>query len=206
MSFYMKKLSIFLKEALDQNIRKWIKGIFDVEISLNDSNRLSDLNIKADELKRTDNPFEFADYINNNDFLNIIKNKNIGFPFASMIVSKPNEFLNINDKKSEPNLYGYFKTSEDNVTYFVGICMYDINISLIDDFVTLVDLESVNFVKDNIELSKIILQQFIKDIKTINKNYKGIAIKPITDPHKSFLTKIGFKKSVDNENILVYNL
>lgn len=203
----MKDIVVFLKEALSKDMLQLFNGIFDVEIALFKAKRLTDINIKNDELKKNNDPIEFSDYMNNNVFQKIIKNKEIGFAFTSMILNKPNQFLQINDKKSEPSMYCYFKVNEDNVNYLVSLCMYDTEVTLIENYMTLINIESVNFVKDNIELTKIILKQFSDLTSSIGtKNYKGLAIKPLTDPHKSFLMKIGFKKTSDNENILIYDL
>lgn len=208
----MKHYTQYINEALDSEIQKFLKGIYDVEIALFKSGKLQDIEIKQgtdikqneiNELKRIKNPFEFKNYSTDKVLLSIINDKNIGFPETSKILKGKNTLL---PENSAPFMYAYWKNTEDNITYFIGLCMYDINKSLKDDYLTIINIETVSFIKDEFGLAKTILGQFIKDIENLNKNYEGLVVKPIDAKHKTFFNKLGFVNDKEDKNLMIYNI
>ena len=83
--------------------------------------------------------------------------------------------------------------------------MYDKNVTYIDSFIHLINIESSLIVSESLPLLKAMLNDFIK---TINKegNYNGISAKPTHPKIKATLIKLGFRVSNDNKNLLVYKI
>ena len=84
--------------------------------------------------------------------------------------------------------------------------MFDQNVSYIDNFIHLIEIESSLIVKNPVPLNKAILMDFIKYIKSKNQQIIGITAKPTHPKMKAILIKLGFDSFKDNKEILTYKI
>ena len=200
----MISILAYIHESLKTDIQKWLKDIYQTQQSLIKDNKLQPIQVDTSKLNKSKKSFIFDEYATDETFKKIINNKQVGFTVTSQILRIPNQYLKDDDKEYKPDCIPYWYKDDKNV-YFVGLCMYDKNVTYIDSFIHLINIESSLIVSESLPLLKAILNDFIK---TINKegNYNGISAKPTHPKIKATLIKLGFNASNDNKNILTYKI
>lgn len=200
----MKSLITYISEALDQKIQKWLKQIYQTQQTLIKNNKVEPIEIDVEKLNKPEKEFLYDNYSNDPIFKKILADKNFGFTVINQMFRLDKKYLVDNDKEYKPDCYPYWYQSDANI-YFVGLCLYDKNITYIENYINLIGIESSLMVNNSADLNKAILNDFIKVIPKIG-NYKGITIKPIHPKMKAIFIKLGFKVSSDNKEILIYKL
>ena len=200
----MISILAYIHESLKTDIQKCLKDIYQTQQSLIKDNKLQPIQVDTSKLNKPKKSFIFDEYATDETFKKIINNKQVGFTVASQMLRIPNQYLKDDDKEYKPDCIPYWYKDDKNV-YFVGLCMYDKNVTYIDSFIHLINIESSLIVSESLPLLKSILNDFIK---TINKegNYNGISAKPTHPKIKATLIKLGFNASNDNKNILTYKI
>ena len=200
----MISILTYIHESLKTDIQKWLKDIYQTQQSLIKDNKLHPIQVDTSKLNKPKKSFIFDEYATDETFKKIINNKQVGFTVASQMLRIPNQYLKDDDKEYKPDCIPYWYKDDKNV-YFVGLCMYDKDVTYIDSFIHLINIESSLIVSESLPLLKAILNDFIK---TINKegNYNGISAKPTHPKIKATLIKLGFNASNDNKNILTYKI
>ena len=200
----MISILAYIHESLKTDIQKWLKDIYQTQQSLIKDNKLHPIQVDTSKLNKPKKSFIFDEYATDEIFKKIINNKQTGFSVASQLLRIPNQYLKDEDKEYKPDCMPYWYKVDKNV-YFVGLCMYDKNVTYIDGFIHLINIESSLIVSESLPLLKAMLNDFIK---TINKegNYNGISAKPAHPKIKATLIKLGFRVSNDNKNLLVYKI
>ena len=201
----MISILAYIHESLKTDIQKWLKDIYQTQQSLIKDNKLQPIQVDTSKLNKPKKSFIFDEYATDETFKKIINNKQVGFTVASQMLRIPNQYLKDDDKEYKPDCIPYWYKDDKNV-YFVGLCMYDKNVTYIDGFIHLINIESSLIVSESLPLLKAMLNDFIN--KIINKlgNYNGISAKPTHPKIKATLIKLGFSVSKDNKNLLVYKI
>ena len=231
----MISILAYIHESLKTDIQKWLKDIYQTQQSLIKDNKLQPIQVDTSKLNKPKKSFIFDEYATDETFKKIINNKQVGFTVASQMLRIPNQYLKDDDKEYKPDCIPYWYKDDKNV-YFVGLCMYDKNVTYIDSFIHLINIESSLIVSESLPLLKAMLNDFIKTIDkegnyNLEKtklahlyyryiysmvlmpydykkegNYNGISAKPTHPKIKATLIKLGFNASNDNKNILTYKI
>jgi len=198
----MKHLTTYLFEALKNDVQKWLKQVFDGQQKLIKSNKLQPLTVDVEKLNKPEEPFLYNDFFNDNTVKLMIGNNKIGFTVINQMIKNPKQYISDKDINGECYPYWY----QDNDTIFcIGLCVYDKNVSYIENYLSLYGIESSLIVQNSKDLNKAILNDFIKQVPQIG-DYEGLAVKPIHPKMKANLQRIGFNPSQDNKEILIYKI
>ena len=223
----MKQLRQYILESLKSDVSKWLKEVYNTMQSLIKDNKLQPIDIDVNNLAKPKQSFEFDDFANDQIVKKIVSDKVIGFTVTNQMLQMPKKYLvdtnGTEEKELKPKLFPYWyrppvqkneaneedtKVSNDNIdpTYFVGIIMYDQNVTYVDGFIHLVGIETSLCVKESTPVLKAMLNDWA--LHYINKegNYQGISAKPVHPKMKAILTKLGFSSMKDNKDILTYKL
>lgn len=200
----MKSLITYIYEALDQKIQKWLKDVYNNQQQLVKDNKVQPIEVDIEKLNKPEKEFLYDNYSNDPVFKKILADKHLGFTVTNQMFRIPKQYLIDNDKEYKPDCYPYWYQSDQNI-YFVGLCLYDKNITYIENYINLIGIESSLIVNNSGDLNKAILNDFIKIIPKLG-NYKGITIKPIHPKMKATFIKLGFRSSSENKEILVYKI
>ena len=205
----MKSILLYIKEALKSDEQKWLNDVYKTNQTLVKDNKITPIEIDVKNLNKPVKPFEYDKFINDPVFKKIIEDNFVGFTVTNQLIKNANKYLKDNDKELKPNCYPYwYSTQIDKNTqnvFFVGLCLYDKNVTYIDNYLHLISIESSLIVKDSAILNKAILNDFIKVMQKVNK-YSGISAKPTHPKMKAILLKLGFKISKDNKELLTYKI
>lgn len=198
----MKSLVKYIIETLNNDTQKWLKQILDNTIKLSKSNKIEPLIVDVNQLNKPEKPFLYNDFFNNNIVKQIIGNNKLGFTVINQIIRNPKQY--ITDKEINGECYPYWYQNNDSILC-IGLCIYDKNVSYIENYLSLYGIESSLIVDNSQDLNTAILNDFTKLIPKIGK-YEGIAAKPLHPKMKAILQKIGFVPSKDNKEIFIYKI
>ena len=225
----MKNLREYIYESLKPDIVAWLKEVYDTMQKLIKDNKLEPLNVDVKLLNKPQQAFQFDDFFNDQTIKKLISDKHIGFTVINQMFQTPKKYLidgngdetkelkpkimpywyrpsnNANEAKAEEETQGE-TTEKIDPTYFVGMILYDTDISYVDNFAHIVGIESSLCVKESTPLLKAMLNDWA--LHTLNKegNYSGLSAKPIHPKMKAILLKLGFSVMKDNKDILTYKL
>lgn len=198
----MKTLTEYnIYEGLSNDIKKFFDNVFKTQEKLIKNNKVQPIDVDATKLNKPKHSFS-KDDLTDNSIKQIITSKHTGFTVAMQMLSNENKYFKDEDKEYNPECYPYFYKDDNNI-YCVGLLMYDEKITYVDQFVTLLLIESSMIVSKSINVDKAILNDFIKLMKG---KYKGICVKPVHPKLKATFTKLGFTSMKDNKDILTYKL
>lgn len=198
----MKTLTEYnIYEGLSNDVKKFFDNVFKTQEKLVEKNKVQPIDVDAAKLNKPKHSFKKED-LSDNSIKQIIASKHTGFTVAMQMLSNENKYFKDEDKEYNPECYPYFYKDGKNI-YCVGLLMYDEKINYIDQFVTLLLIESSMIVSKSINVDKGILNDFINMIKG---KYKGICVKPVHPKLKATFTKLGFTSMKDNKDILTYKL
>lgn len=200
----MKTLLNYINEALKVDVQKWIKNVYQTQQSLIKDNKIQPIKVDPNNLKKPKKSFIYDEYASDTIFKNIVSDKHVGFTVTGQMLRNVNQYLKDDDKEFQPECYPYWYQEGENV-YFVGLVMYDKNVSYIDDYFHLVNIEASLIVEESLPVLKGILKDFIK---IVNKegNYSGISAKPTHPKLKATLIKLGFNSTKENKEVLFYKI
>lgn len=198
----MKTLTEYnIYEGLSNDVKKFFDNVFKTQEKLVEKNKVQPIDVDATKLNKPKHSFKKED-LSDNSIKQIIASKHTGFTVAMQMISNENKYFKDEDKEYNPECYPYFYKDGKNI-YCVGLLMYDEKINYIDQFVTLLLIESSMIVSKSINVDKGILNDFINMMKG---KYKGICVKPVHPKLKATFTKLGFTSMKDNKDILTYKL
>jgi hypothetical protein len=198
----MKTLTEYnIYEGLSNDVKKFFDNVFKTQEKLIEKNKVQPIDVDVTKLNKPKHSFKKED-LSDNSIKQIIASKHTGFTVAMQMLSNENKYFKDEDKEYNPECYPYFYKDGKNI-YCVGLLMYDEKINYIDQFVTLLLIESSMIVSKSINVDKGILNDFINMIKG---KYKGICVKPVHPKLKATFTKLGFTSMKDNKDILTYKL
>lgn len=198
----MKTLTEYnIYEGLSNDVKKFFDNVFKTQEKLIEKNKVQPIDVDATKLNKPKHSFKKED-LSDNSIKQIIASKHTGFTVAMQMLSNENKYFKDEDKEYNPECYPYFYKDGKNI-YCVGLLMYDEKINYIDQFVTLLLIESSMIVSKSINVDKGILNDFINMMKG---KYKGICVKPVHPKLKATFTKLGFTSMKDNKDILTYKL
>lgn len=198
----MKTLTEYnIYEGLSNDVKKFFNNVFKTQEKLVEKNKVQPIDVDATKLNKPKHSFKKED-LSDNSIKQIIASKHTGFTVAMQMISNENKYFKDEDKEYNPECYPYFYKDGKNI-YCVGLLMYDEKINYIDQFVTLLLIESSMIVSKSINVDKGILNDFINMMKG---KYKGICVKPVHPKLKATFTKLGFTSMKDNKDILTYKL
>lgn len=198
----MKTLTEYnIYEGLSNDVKKFFNNVFKTQEKLVEKNKVQPIDVDATKLNKPKHSFKKED-LSDNSIKQIIASKHTGFTVAMQMISNENKYFKDEDKEYNPECYPYFYKDGKNI-YCVGLLMYDEKINYIDQFVTLLLIESSMIVSKSINVDKGILNDFINIMKG---KYKGICVKPVHPKLKATFTKLGFTSMKDNKDILTYKL
>lgn len=204
----MKSLTVYIQEALQPKYQKYFKQVYQTMQSLLKDNKIQPIDVNVDNLGCPNRPFKFEDFMQDKTVLKIINDRQVGFVVTSQMIKTPNKYL-IDDsgkdkKELKPECYP-FSYKQDKNMYFVGISMFDKNVTYVDNFIHLVGIETSLIVSESTPVLKDMLKKSIKNILKEHQ-YSGISAKPEHPKMKAVLTKLGFSSMKDNKDILTYKL
>lgn len=198
----MKTLTEYnIYEGLSNDVKKFFDNVFKTQEKLIEKNKVQPIDVDATKLNKPKHSFKKED-LSDKSIKQIIASKHTGFTVAMQMLSNENKYFKDEDKEYNPECYPYFYKDGKNI-YCVGLLMYDEKINYIDQFVTLLLIESSMIVSKSINVDKGILNDFINMMKG---KYKGICVKPVHPKLKATFTKLGFTSMKDNKDILTYKL
>ena len=200
----MKDIVIYILEALKADVQQWLKQVYNTQQSLIKDNKIQPIKVDVNKLNKPKNSFTFEDFSTDTVVKQIVGNKQVGFTVINQMIRNPKQYVFDDKKEMNPECLPYWYADGENV-YFVGLCIYDKNVSYIDNFVHLIAIESSLVVAESLVLNKAILNDFIK-LVNMDGHYKGITVKPTHPKMKANFIKLGFNVLKENSEILTYKL
>ena len=211
----MKRLSIYIKEALKPEINKWIEGVYKSMTTLVKEKTLDMISItNFDNLGCPEKSFPFTDFVDSQIVRKIIDNNKFGFTVLSQMIKMPDKYIALKDDKNSENLnpevLPYWYRPEDqndkNRTYYVATIVFDTNVKYIEDCAHVIAVEAALCVDDSDKFLKELFKLFALHYLNKKGSFKGITAKPLHPKMKAILSKIGFKPYQENKEIFVYKI
>lgn len=200
----MKALITYIIEKLKTDVQQWFKQVYDTQQKLIKDNKVEPIDVDVNKLNKPKQSFTFEDFSTDAIVKQIVGNKLVGFTVINQMIRNPKQYVLDENKEIKPDCLPYWYAYGDNI-YFVGLCIYDKNVSYIDNFIHLIAIESSLIVKESLVLNKAILNDFIK-LANVNGKYQGITVKPTHPKMKANFVKLGFNSLKENTEILTYKL
>ncbi len=200
----MKNLVNYIFEALKSEYQQWFKNVYQTQQNLIKNNKVQPLQIDINKLNKPKRTFTFEDFSSDPIVKKIVGDKQLGFTVTNQMIRNPKQYVFDENKEINPECLPYWYQDGDNI-YFVGICIYDKNVSYIDNFIHIISIESSLVVAEALPLNKAIFNDFIKYIEK-EGDFAGITAKPTHPKMKANLIKLGFNTFKDNKEILTYKL
>lgn len=192
-----------LNEGLLNKLKGWFKNLFKSQENLKNQT------IKADvkKLKSPKDPTKLKDIENNPEEMKLINDKQVGFPVTASLIKEKNKYLVKEDEKGnteeyDPLIKRYFYVTEDNDKYDVGIIMYDEKIKNDNNYINMINLETIAQLDNKSDVEKSMNNDFENIMK---KKYKGCQYISKHPRVKARLIKLGYKSENNNTDILFKN-
>ena len=201
----MKQLLTYINEALKSDVQQWLKKVYQTQQTLVKDNKVQPLQVDVNKLNKPKKSFTFEDFSTDAIVKKILGDRQVGFTVTNQMIRNPKQYILDDEKELNPECLPYWYQDRDNI-YFVGICIFDKNVSYIDNFVHLISIESSLIVQESLPLNKAILADFVKFMEGEKQQFIGISAKPVHPKMKANLIKLGFNVSKDNKEILIYKL
>ena len=200
----MKSLVKFITEGLKNEYKKWFKNVLSSQESLVENNKVKMLDIDVQNLNKPEKSFEYDDFVNDPIVKNIISNNKTGFVVTNQIIRNPKQYIQDEGRNFHSECMPYWYQDGNNI-YMINLCIFDKEVAYIDNYVHIISIESSLAVNKSEDVNKAILNDFVKFIEK-QGNFKGLSAKPKHPKMKANLIKIGFNKSEENDEILVYKI
>ena len=200
----MKTLITYITEKLKSDVQQWLKQVYDTQQKLIKDNKVEPLKVDVNKLNKPKKSFTFEDFSTDTVVKQIVGNKQVGFTVINQMIRNPKQYVFDDKKEMNPECLPYWYAEGENI-YFVGLCIYDKNVSYIDNFIHLLAIESSLVVVESLVLNKAILNDFIKLVHA-DSHYQGITVKPTHPKMKANFIKLGFNSLKENTEILTYKL
>ena len=200
----MKNLISYITEKLKADVQSWLKSVYQSQQELVKNNEVQPIKVDVNKLNKPKKTFTFEDFSTDTTVKNIIGDKQLGFTVINQMIRNPKAYIYEEGKEFNSECLPYWYQDGDNI-YFVGLCIFDRNVSYIDNFIHLIAIESSLVVEEALVLNKAILNDFIKLINMDGK-YEGITVKPKHPKMKASFVKLGFNPLKENKDILTYKL
>lgn len=201
----MKNLITYITEKLKTDVQQWLEKVYKTQQTLIKDNKVEPIKVDPKKLNKPKKPFTFEDFLTDAVVKQIVGNKQVGFTVTNQMIRNPKQYIyNDDDKKFNPECYPYWYQDGDNI-YFVGLCIYDKNVTYIDKCIHLIGIESSLIVTESAVINKAILDDFIK-LSNNQGQYIGITARPQHPKMKATLIKLGFNVSKENNELLTYKL
>lgn len=200
----MKSLVKFITEGLKNEYKKWFKNVLSSQESLVENNKVKMLDIDIQNLNKPEKSFEYDDFVNDPIVKNIISNNKTGFVVTNQIIRNPKQYIQDEGRNFHSECMPYWYQDGNNI-YMINLCIFDKEVAYIDNYVHIISIESSLAVNKSEDVNKAILNDFIKFIEK-QGNFKGLSAKPKHPKMKASLIKIGFNKSEENDEILIYKI
>lgn len=209
----MKDLNDFFYDTaeckyLNEGLISWFKAFFKkLKKSQNsrynaDTNKVEMYKVDTKKMKVQKEPVKLTDI--DNDTKEIISNEHTGFPIAAQILQNPNKFLKTKEHTFDPFMQCYF-AQDGNKSYYVGLIIYDDNVTFIEGFKHILDVEPNLIVDNPSDVNKTMIEQFAAVVK--ENDIKGFTCNVKMHPKlKTNLMNAGFKPSNTDKEIYVYNI
>lgn len=219
----MISLVQYIKESLQANASAWIKEVYETMQKLIKDKQLQQIEVNVDKLAKPDKEFIYDDFTKDRFVKKILSDNKIGFTIINQMVKMPKKYMMSGENELKPSCLPYWyrpesktneaedttKSNDDGAispTYFVGLVLFDIENALVDNHANIVALETSMCVEESLPVMKGILNDFALHFLNKKGKFEGLASKPEHPKMKSNLTRLGFKPSKDNKDILVYTL
>lgn len=193
---------------LNEGLVSWFKAFFKkLKKSQNsrynaDTNKVEMYKVDTKKMKVQKEPVKLTDI--DPETKEIISNEHTGFPIAAQILQNPNKFLKTKEHTFNPFMQCYF-AQDGNKSYYVGLIMYDDNVTFIEGFKHILDVEPNLIVDNPSEVNKTMIEQFATVVK--ENDIKGFTCNVKMHPKlKTNLMNAGFKPSNTDKEIYVYNI
>ena len=200
----MKNLITYITEKLKSDVQQWLKQVYDTQQSLIKGNKVQPIKVDVNKLNKPKKSFTFEDFSTDTIVKQIVGDRQVGFTVINQMIRNPKQYVLDENKEMNPDCLPYWYADGENI-YFVGLCIYDKNVSYIDNFVHLIAIESSLVVAESLVLNKAILNDFIKLVNA-DGHYQGITVKPTHPKMKANFVKLGFNSLKENTEILTYKL
>lgn len=200
----MKNLITYITEKLKADVQSWLKSVYQSQQQLIKDNKVQPIKVDVNKLNKPKKPFAFEDFSTDAIVKQIVGDKQLGFVVINQMIRNPKQYVMDEGKEINPECYPYWYQDGENI-YFIGLCIYDKNVSYIDNFIHLIAIESSLVVAEANVLNKAILNDFIKLLNADGK-YQGITVKPTHPKMKANFIKLGFNLLNENKEILTYKL
>ena len=201
----MKSLIRYIIEGLKSDVQQWLKKVYQTQQTLIKDNKVQPLQVDVNKLNKPKKSFTFEDFSTDAIVKKILGDRQVGFTVTNQMIRNPKQYILDDEKELNPECLPYWYQDRDNI-YFVGICIFDKNVSYIDNFVHLISIESSLIVQESLPFNKAILADFVKFMEGEKQQFIGISAKPVHPKMKANLIKLGFNVSKDNKEILIYKL
>ena len=200
----MKSLVKFITEGLKNEYKKWFKNVLSSQESLVENNKVKMLDVDVQNLNKPEKSFEYDAFVNDPIVKKIISNNKTGFVVTNQIIRNPKQYIQDEGRNFHSECIPYWYQDGNNI-YMINLCIFDKEVAYIDNYVHIISIESSLAVNESEDVNKAILNDFIKFIEK-QGNFKGLSAKPKHPKMKASLIKIGFDKSEENDEILIYKI
>lgn len=146
------------------------------------------------------------DALDNDAFMQIVSDKNIGFAVLNKMIKNKNKFFVYNENpKTEynPEFNTFFYKDGKHINY-VGILGIDKKINIIDGYLTVFIVDTAVNVTNHSEVVNFMINDLMNN--TVQSNYKGCVIKPNDTTLTTMIKKVGFKSMDKNREIYIMDL
>lgn len=219
----MKSLTVYIQESLQASVSKWIKEVYETMQKLIKDKQLQPIEVDTNLLAKPEKEFKFDDFVNDRNVRKILNDDKIGFTVINQMIKMNKKYLMNGDNEIKPDCMPYWYRPESKAneaeettksndngtispTYFVGLVMFDLNNSIVENYANIVALETSMCVKESLPVMKAILNDFSLHFLNKKGKFQGVASKPSHPKMKSNLMRLGFKPAKDNKEILLYKL
>lgn len=202
-----------LNEGLLGKVSEWFKNLFKSQKELSPDEvtfTIDNKNIK--NIKSPNSPSKLSDTLADKNEMNIINDKNIGFPITSKLISKKNEYFvheSPDDKKKieypiKIDRYFYIMDEKTDNKKYIGIILFDEDTKNDENYVNVFNVEVIDSIDNKEAVEKYIYSIFETNMK--NKNFNGAKyILSLPEIKKTMTTLLGYKAQNNNKNIFFKN-
>lgn len=199
----MKCLSAYIKEAMTSKILEFFTDAIKNNRGEGGNETQFNVNVKTMECPKQIT-FTLDDF-RAPDILEMITDKNIGFPIMQQILAAPDKmFGSDNETVYEPTILPFFAGTKEK-RYFVGIVLIDANNVIVKDYVTMLHCEVPNCIKNKKAVLTAMNMIISNTIKREN-NHIGICARPVNRDIANNIKLFGLTRMKEDNMIFINKL
>lgn len=186
-----------LNEGFLDKLINWFKGVYKNQTKLEKTGlKINDLK----EIKSPEKPMKLSEIEKNEEELNLINDKKVGFPQTSIVIQNKSKYLSKDGPNGKPIEYEvlvdrFFYVDNDS-KYDIGMILYDIKNQNDNKYVNLLNFEILPKVDNISQIEKYVNNAWETNMK--KQNYKGSQYVVKLPKVKATLKKLMYKAAEDD--------